>query len=84
MQGVDAFTYVGMDTLEQKLKGRRVRFVANVKPSDNDETFGFFSRPRKAELLTTATCQERSEEQAWHDRAISEAEHFDDFGPSDV
>jgi hypothetical protein len=32
-------------------RGSVVRFVANTKVSDDDETFGFFSRPRKAELL---------------------------------
>lgn len=34
--------------------GSVVRFVANTKTSDNDECFGFFSRPRKAELLNAA------------------------------
>lgn len=28
----------------------RVEFVANVSPSDDDELFGFFNRPRRAEL----------------------------------
>jgi hypothetical protein len=32
-------------------KGDRVRFVANVERSDRDETFGFFKRPRKAEVV---------------------------------
>lgn len=34
--------------------GDMVRFVANVEVSDDDENFGFFSRPRKAEKLEVA------------------------------
>lgn len=33
-------------------QGARVRFTATVKPSGDDPTFGFFSRPTKAELIT--------------------------------
>ena len=33
------------------LRGKRVRVVANVAPSDKDPIFGFLSRPRKGELL---------------------------------
>jgi hypothetical protein len=33
------------------LKGDTVRFMAKVKPSDNDPSFGFFSRPTKAALV---------------------------------
>lgn len=33
-------------------KGARVSFTANVEASDDDPTFGFYSRPRKAALLT--------------------------------
>lgn len=32
-------------------RGDRVSFVASVAPSDDDETFGFYKRPRGAELL---------------------------------
>ncbi len=32
-------------------KGNRIRFVAKVKRSDDDSTFGFISRPTKPELL---------------------------------
>lgn len=32
-------------------KGDRVQFVAKVKPSDDDETFGFFSRPAQAQVI---------------------------------
>lgn len=32
-------------------KGTKVRFTANVEVSLDDESFGFFSRPRKAEAL---------------------------------
>ncbi len=32
-------------------KGDRVEFTANVKPSDRDDKFGFFSRPRKATIM---------------------------------
>lgn len=32
-------------------KGERVTFIANVTKSDNDDCFGFFGRPRKAEIL---------------------------------
>lgn len=35
-------------------RGARVRFVANVERSRDDESFGFFKRPRKAEILETA------------------------------
>jgi hypothetical protein len=33
------------------LRGRRVSFKANVEKSDRDEHFGFFKRPRKAEIV---------------------------------
>lgn len=33
-------------------KGSRVRFVARLQRSEKDETFGFFSRPTKAEDIT--------------------------------
>lgn len=36
------------------LRGKRVRVVANVAPSDKDPIFGFLSRPRKGELLAEA------------------------------
>lgn len=32
-------------------KGDRVKFTGTVKASENDNTFGFFSRPAKAEIL---------------------------------
>lgn len=35
----------------QGCKDKRVTFTATVKVSDDDETFGFYSRPVKAELL---------------------------------
>lgn len=34
-----------------ELKGQRVRFTAAVERSQNDEHFGFYKRPTKAELL---------------------------------
>lgn len=42
----------GIVTIDlDNLKGKRVSFNANLKPSDDDETFGFFSRPSKAKLI---------------------------------
>jgi hypothetical protein len=38
--------YVGMAH-----KGDTVRFTANLEASDKDESFGFFKRPRKAEVV---------------------------------
>jgi len=35
----------------QDFVGKRVRFVANVTASDDDSSFGFASRPRKAEFV---------------------------------
>lgn len=32
-------------------RGQRVTFLASVEVSDRDETFGFFKRPRKAEVV---------------------------------
>ena len=32
-------------------KGNRIKFSANVEPSDNDPKFGFFKRPTKAEKI---------------------------------
>ena len=32
-------------------RGQRVTFQANVEPSDRDETFGFFKRPRHARVI---------------------------------
>jgi hypothetical protein len=37
--------------LENLEVGDCVRFVANITPSDNDGTFGFYSRPKKSEYL---------------------------------
>lgn len=37
--------------LEKLVKGDRVRFVATVNSSHQDETFGFYTRPTKAEYL---------------------------------
>lgn len=34
-------------------RGDRIRFVATIKKSDNDDHFGFFSRPAKAEIVNT-------------------------------
>lgn len=36
---------------EQKLRGSRVSFVANLTASPDDETFGFFKRPRRAQFV---------------------------------
>lgn len=36
---------------ETVLPGRRCRFTATVKASDDDPAFGFYSRPAKAEIL---------------------------------
>lgn len=36
------------------LRGKTVRFVADVTPSRDDPAFGFAKRPRRAEILTTA------------------------------
>jgi len=33
------------------ITGKVVRFVANVEVSKNDPSYGFFNRPRKAELV---------------------------------
>jgi hypothetical protein len=33
------------------LRGRRIKMTATVKPSDRDQTFGFYSRPSKVEFL---------------------------------
>lgn len=44
-------------TCPASLQGKRndiVQFTANLKPSDNDQYFGFFSRPRKSKVLSTA------------------------------
>lgn len=38
--------------------GARVRFVANVEAADDDPSFGFFKRPRSAELLTSISTRE--------------------------
>lgn len=35
-------------------KGDTVRLVANVKPSNNDDTFGIFSRPRQGTIVEVA------------------------------
>jgi hypothetical protein len=37
------------------LRNSTVRFVANVDVSNDDESFGFFKRPRKAEVLSWAS-----------------------------
>lgn len=37
--------------LSDDLKGKRVRFDATVEKSDNDEHFGYFSRPTKATVV---------------------------------
>jgi hypothetical protein len=40
--------------LENLVVGDCVRFVANIKPSEKDPNFGFFSRPSKTEYLGSA------------------------------
>lgn len=39
-------------------KGDRVTFTARLEPSSDDETFGFFKRPRRSTLChkTTRSC----------------------------
>jgi hypothetical protein len=37
----------------ESVKGRRVKFVANVQKSYRDDCFGFFKRPRRAEFIGT-------------------------------
>lgn len=37
---------------EGRLTGQRVSFIASVEKSDRDETFGFFKRPRKAQVVS--------------------------------
>lgn len=37
------------------IKGQRVTFTATIEPSDDDTSFGFFKRPRNAELLQAQT-----------------------------
>lgn len=39
------------NSLSNPDKGDVIKFVANVERSDDDESFGFFKRPRKAECL---------------------------------
>ena len=36
------------------IKGDKIRFVANIEVSDKDSSFGFFKRPRKAVLVSSA------------------------------
>jgi ribosomal protein L9 len=47
--------YCVFGTVPSKFKnvvaGDRVRFIANIQPSDKDQSFGFFSRPSKAEVI---------------------------------
>lgn len=50
----DAGAYKVYGTVPSSLNCERddlVRFVANVERSDDDQSFGFFKRPRKAEIL---------------------------------
>jgi len=41
----------GTRPLPDLKRGDKVRFIARLKPSDDDPKFGFFSRPTKAEVL---------------------------------
>lgn len=41
------------DHAPDEMKGQRLRFTASLEQSKDDETFGFFKRPRLAEWLTT-------------------------------
>lgn len=45
--------------------GDRVRFTARLEASDRDETFGFFSRPSKAEILVDPAAAESCDHIAW-------------------
>lgn len=40
--------------LQSLSTGDKIRFVANIERSEKDSTFGFFSRPSKAEFLGTS------------------------------
>lgn len=47
----DASVYdFGPEYYLKNIKGRRVHFTATITPSDDDEEFGFYSRPRKVQL----------------------------------
>lgn len=50
-RGFKVWGTVPKSVREEVERGSRVTFIANVKVSEDDESFGFFSRPRKAELL---------------------------------
>lgn len=50
-QGFKVWGTMPSSIMGEQCTGKRVTFTARVTPSDNDETFGFFSRPTKAELV---------------------------------
>lgn len=49
--------YDGIDVWTKALVGRRITFTGTVKPSDDDASFGFFSRPTQATISELAAAQ---------------------------
>jgi hypothetical protein len=58
-EGIRPTSYTGGEATDEgswawhmaQLVGKTVRFTGTVKPSDRDETFGFYTRPTKAALV---------------------------------
>lgn len=48
--GFKCFGTVPSAIVDEVERGAVVEFSASLKPSDNDEYFGFFSRPSKAKV----------------------------------
>jgi len=51
-------TTPAVPTYKPTLKGATVRFNARVEPSDTDESFGFFKRPTKPEVVSWPAAEE--------------------------